>query len=171
MNYEEMSMAEAIAALKEAGDITVAYLTHAPEYGFYACSLCRDGSLGHPMGDAHETESEAWLSAAFRFAAYKPGVLQMTSREYGAASRGSAYRMEIRRMHGQYHVFTVKSGCQHGEEPKDMWQSQDEGAFATLGQAADHVERCIAEFEGLNAEYLADAAAAQRERDEMEQDW
>jgi len=56
------------------------------------------------------------LSAAFRFAAYKPAVFQMTSREY--ESRDFRHRVEIRWMRGQHYIFIVQRKYKTGEQTK-----------------------------------------------------
>jgi hypothetical protein len=173
--------ANAIAAMKEAGTVVVAHATtpgFGPGYGYYAHRLHQDGSLGLSIGDVCQTESEAWLSVAIALAVYKPGAVQMTSREFGSTWKANVVckdgslgmlerrsRLEIRRVSGQYAVFSVERCYLDGEEPRDVRQLQEGQAFATLPEAAGYVEQFIAGYEGAAADDHEAAVEAQHERD------
>ena len=177
--YETTLAAKAIAAIKEAGRVAVSYhSTHGCGPGFYAHWVGGDGSLGRSIGTVSPTEAEAWLSVAIRLAEYKPGVLQMTSREFGTiwtanvlcqdGSLGSLQRrsrFEIRKLSGQYEVFLLDRNYLRGKEARDVRQDPQGDSFATLTEAAGYVGQYIADYEDAAADDREAAIEAQRERE------
>lgn len=174
VGHEATLAANAIATIKETGKVTVSGCSHGLGPGFYAHWVRADGRLGMSFGAGSETESEAWLSAAITLAAYKPGALQMTSREFGLtrianvqSEAGSLEslelrrRLEIRKVGGLYEVFLVERRYLRGEEPRDVKQHPEGAPFATLQEAAGYVGRYIADYEGAAAEDRESAIEAQ----------
>lgn len=170
--------ADAISRLKASGRVAVR-LSTSPGFGagFYAYRLRENGSEGEFLGTS-ATEDKAWLSAAIRLAEYKPGELQMTSREFGSVwtpnvlcNDGSLgmlerrTRLEIRKLQDEYAVFSINRRYLSGENPRDVYQRQEDDRFATLGQAADYVGRYIGDYAEAAADNRASAIEAQAESD------
>lgn len=172
-------LAEAIAELKASGEVAVVRETRPGSGAGFCAYQVRDGRRGMGIGPVvNATEEQAWLSAALYLARFKPGVVQMTSREFGAVSTPNVLRpdgnlgvstrrsrLEIRQLDDQYHVFRVERRYLDGDEPKDVRQEPTEQTFATLAQAAGYVGQYIADYEGAAADHFYDAVEAQRHSD------
>ncbi|WP_206146782.1 hypothetical protein [Burkholderia sp. Tr-20390] len=169
---------DAISRLKASGGVAVRPST-SPGFGegFDAYRLRENGSEAEILGSG-ATENEAWLSAAIRLAEYKPGVLQMTSREFGSVWTTNVLckdgslgilerrtRLEIRKLQDEYAVFSIYRRYLRGEDPCDVRQRQEDGRFVTLGQAADYVGRYIGDYAEAAADNRASAIEAQAESD------
>lgn len=177
--YEAAAAADAIAAVKETGRVAVAYdPTQWGGLGFYAYWVREDGSAGLSLCSEGSTEAATWLSVAIHVAAYKPGVLQMTSREFGSVWTANVLcqdgslgmlerrsRLEIRKLSGQYEVFLVERRYLRGEDPRDVHQSPQGEPFATVAEAAGFADNYIRDYEGAAADDLEAAIEAQRERE------
>ncbi|HIH2744977.1 TPA: hypothetical protein ACYLN4_000646 [Burkholderia lata] len=180
--YEATVAATAIAAVKEAGRVAVAYdPTKWRGLGFYAYWVRDDGSAGLSLCSEGSTEEETWLSVAIHLAVYKPGVLQMTSREFGSILTANVLcqdgrlgileqrsRMEIRKLGRQYEVFVVERRYLRGEDPRDVHQHPAGGPFVTVAEAAGFIDQYIGDYEGAAADDREAAIEAQRERERDE---
>ncbi len=175
-----VTAAVAIDKVKKANKVDVRYVsTHGVDGpGFYAHWLRGDGSLGSDIGRVCATEAEAWLSVAIHLVEYRPGALQMTSREFGSTwtsnvqcldgSLGSLERrsrFEIRWVDGQYEAYLVDRRYLGNDTPRDVRQYIQGDPFTTLAEAAGFVGQYIADFEGAVADDRDAAVEAQRERD------
>ncbi|MEX3555318.1 MAG: hypothetical protein VB131_01385 [Burkholderia gladioli] len=170
--------ADAISRLKASGRVAVR-LSTSPGFGagFDAYRLRENGSEGEILGSS-STEAKAWLAAAIRLAEFKPGELQMTSREFGSVWTPNVVckdgslgmlerrtRLEIRKLQGEYAVFSINRRYLPGEDPCDVRQRQEDGRFVTLGQAADYVGRYIGDYAEAAADNRVSAIEAQAESD------
>lgn len=178
IGYEATIAANAVVAVKEAGSVAVDYdATRWDGPGFCAHWVRKDGSRGLSLCIVGATEEEAWLLVAIALAGYKPGVLQMTSREFGSVwtvnvlcpdgSLGSVERrsrLEIRKLGGQYEVFVVERRYMRGEDPRDVRQQPVGGPFLTVAEAAGFVDQYIGDYEGAAADDREAAIEAERER-------
>jgi len=170
--------ADAISSLKASGRVVVRPSTSpGAGAGFYARRLRENGTEGELL-TVSTTEDDAWLSAAVCLAEYRPGEVQMTSREFGSVwtanvlckdgSLGSLERrsrLEIRKSQGQYNVFVLERRYLRGEDPKDVRQRQEGGPFATLAEAAGYVGQYIGGYAEAAADDRAAAIEAQAESD------
>nr|BAO18895.1 hypothetical protein [Burkholderia sp. M701] len=180
--YEGAVAANAIAAVKEAGRVAVAYdPAQWGGLGFYAYWVREDGTAGLSLCSEGSTEAETWLSVAIHVAAYKPGVLQMTSREFGSVSTANVLcqdgslgvlqrrsRLEIRKLSGQYEVFLVERRYLRGDDPRDVHQHPEGGPFAAVADAAAFIDQYIGDYEGAAADDREAAIDAQRDRERDE---
>ncbi|MCA8198474.1 hypothetical protein [Burkholderia vietnamiensis] len=174
---EACRAARVIAALQATGKVTVRHSSSpGDDPGFYARHKRADGSEGMLISFS-ATEADAWLSAAIKLAQYKPGELQMTSREFGTTwtanvlckdgSLGTLQkrsRLEIRKLGDQYEAFVLTRRYLRGEDPLDVRQQQQGGPFATLADAEGYVRQYIKDYEGAAADDHIAAVEAERER-------
>ena len=179
IGYEATVAANAVAAIKEAGRVAVDYdATRWGGPGFCAHWVRDDGSRGLDLCIVGATEEEAWLLVAIALAGYKPGALQMTSREFGSVGTANVLcpdgslgflqrrsRLEIRKLSGQYEVFVVQRRYLRGEDPRDVRQEPVGGPFLTVAEAAGFVDEYIRDYEGAEADDREAAIEAQRERE------
>lgn len=169
---------QAVAAVKASGRVAVRHdSTPGSGPGFYARRLRPDGSEGRSLGGVDTTEAGAWRKAAIALAIYRPGRVEMTSREFGSTWTANVVgqdgrlgtlerrsRLEIRALDGQYAVFVLQRDYLRDEPPEDVSQRQDGGLHATLADAAGYISRYIADYEGVVAEDHAAAVEAQAEQ-------
>jgi hypothetical protein len=169
VGHETAIAVTAVDACKAGGTVAVRYEAKGHDGpGFYINRVRFDGSRGLEMGPVKATEEEAWLYAAVRLAYYKPGVLQMTSREFGPVYKSNVelrQRLEIRKISGKYEVFRFECQYQDGKEPRDINQSPQDVVFATLAEAAGYVGDYIADYEGAAADDREAALEAHFERE------
>lgn len=168
---------QAVAAVKASGEVAVRHdSTPGSGPGFYARRVRADGSEGLMLG-VDATEAGAWRKAAIELAVYRPGRVEMTSREFGSTWTANVVcqdgrlgmlerrnRLEIRALDGQYAVFVLTRRYLGDEPPEDIYQRQDGGQHATLADAAGYISRYIADYEGARAEDHAAAVEAQAEQ-------
>jgi len=169
VGHESADAAPAVAACKALGNLVVLYEAEGRiGSGFYLYRLNFHGKPGSVIGTANASEEDAWLTAAVRLAYHKPGMLQMTSREFGRTYVSNAERrtrLEIRKIAGQFEVFHVECWYAEDKEPKDILQNPQDVVFATLAEAAGYVGQYIGDFEGAAIEDREAALEAHFERE------
>lgn len=178
--HDAAKVMKAIAACKATGQVEVRQCnSRGFGSGFYSNWVSRyEGRTGMTISGPSETEEMAWLEVVVKLAKYKPGTLQMTSREFGKTGTPNVQcadgslgfleirsRMEIRKIAGQYEVFLMERRYLENEEPYDIRQHPQDGVFETLADAAGYVGKFISDYEGAAAEYHDEALEACRERE------
>lgn len=169
----------AIAACKAAGQVVVSQgNSRGLGSGFYGSWTDEYGRPGLTICGPCATEDAAWTALVIQTAKFKPGVLQMTSRDFGHFRSANILcadgtlgvlerrsRLEIRKISGQYEVFLMERRHLGKEEPYDIRQHPQGRAFKSLADAAGYVGDFISDYEGAAAEERADAIEAHRERE------
>jgi hypothetical protein len=163
--------------LKVSGKLIV--LSKTPTGGDFSCHRLRDnGTIGLSLAISCATEQDAWIMAAISLCKIHPGMVIMTSREFGSVWTANVLcpdgslgmlekrnRFEIRKMNSGFHIFHMTKRYLPGCDPEDSSQNYFGEIFSTIGQAADYIGRYISDYERAESEYRAEALEWQREQE------